>query len=105
MSRTASLRARVIVNAIRTRLTRYGAALIFVVVAIALRAWLHPMMGHQSVAIFMGGILAGAWIGGIGPALLCLVLLHLIHGYWYETPPRLWAPTMSSIIGTGGYYV
>ena len=105
MSPPISVRTLAIPSAIRSQLARYGLAIVFVVLAIALRAWLHPVMGHRSVAIFMAGILAGAWVGGVGPALVSLIVLHGVHGYWFETPPGLGSLSVSSIVGIGGYYV
>jgi PAS domain S-box-containing protein len=75
------------------------------VAAIALRAWLDPLMGHPSVAIFMVAILVGAWVGGVGPAVLCLILLHLVHGYGFQRPPGLWEPNVASVVSIGGWYV
>jgi K+-sensing histidine kinase KdpD len=86
-------------------LRRYGVALVLVVTAVWLRTWLDPVMGHPSVAVFMGAILVGAWVGGIGPALLCLILLHFVHGYWFQTPQGLWEPNIASIVSTIGWYV
>jgi PAS domain S-box-containing protein len=73
--------------------------------AIALRAWLDPLMGHPSVAVFMVAILMGAWLGGVGPAILCLVLLHVVHGYGFQTRPGLWEPNVGSIVSIIGWYV
>src|SRR5215204_3534651 len=90
---------------IRSPLKRYGLALIFVVVAVALRTWFEPVMGQQSFAFFLGAILLGAWFGGIGPAIMCLLLLHFIHAYWFAVPRGLWQPTMASIVSTSAYYL
>src|SRR5262245_9225768 len=87
-----------------TQFRRYGIALVLVAAAVALRTWLDPIMGHPSVAVFMGAILLGAWVGGVGPALVCLILLHVVHGYWFQTPKGLWEPTLGSIVTTIGWY-
>jgi PAS domain S-box-containing protein len=79
-------------------------ALVVVAVAVALRALLNPVMGNQSVAFFMAAILMAAWFGGVGPALMCMVLLHIVHAYWFENPPGLWQPNMQSIVTTVGWY-
>lgn len=84
---------------------RYGLAVLFTAAAIVAREPAHESLGHQSVAIFMAAILASAWFGGVGPAILSLVTLHFVHGNWYEKPEWFWSPTMSALIGTGGYYV
>jgi PAS domain S-box-containing protein len=84
---------------------RYALALALVAGAIALRAWLDPLIGHPSVAIFMVAILVGAWVGGIGPAVLCLILLHLVHGYGFQRPPGLWEPNVASVVSIGAWYL
>jgi PAS domain S-box-containing protein len=104
MSHPFSLRGQTFQEAIHSRLARYLFALNLVVVAIALRAWLEPVMGHPSVAVFMAAILMGAWVGGVGPAILCLVVLHVAHGYWFQTPKGLFEPTIASIVTTAGWY-
>jgi PAS domain S-box-containing protein len=91
-------------KAIRSPLTRYGLALVLAAAAVALRIWLDPVLGKQSDAVFLGAILAGAWVGGVGPALFCVVLLHFVHGYWFQTPKGLWEPTLSSIVSTIACY-
>src|SRR5688500_3962874 len=96
--------ARAILKPNLTRWVRYGLAVALVAGAIALRAWLVPLMGHPSVAIFMVAILVGAWVGGIGPAILCLILLHVVHGYGFQTRPGLWEPNVASIVSIIGWY-
>lgn len=105
MSHPQSLLRPVILQAIRSNWRRYVVAMIIVAVAVALRTLLDPVMGKQSFAIFIGAILVAAWVGGIGPALLSLVLLHLVHGYVFNTPRGLLEPNLSSIIATSTYYL
>jgi PAS domain S-box-containing protein len=105
MSHPFSFRAPASLKAKPSPFWRYGLALILVAGAVLLRAGLDPVMGHPSVAVFMGAILLGAWIGGVGPALVCLILLHFVHGYWFQTPRGLWEPTTGSIVSTIGWYV
>jgi PAS domain-containing protein len=62
-------------------------------------------MGAQSFAVFLAAILICAWYGGVGPALLSLVLLHVAHGYWFNTPRGLFQPNMASIVTTIAYYI
>ncbi len=100
-----SFDARAVFEAKQSAFTRYGVALVLVAVAVALRAALDPIIGHPSVAIFMAAILGGAWFGGAGPALICLVLLHLVHGYWFQTPSGLWERNLASVVTIGGWYV
>jgi PAS domain S-box-containing protein len=84
---------------------RYGVALVLVGVAVALRIFLDPVMGKQSFLVFVAAVLVGGWIGGIGPAVVCLVSLHVIHGYWFQTPHGLWEHNMASAVTTSAYYV
>lgn len=105
MSHANSADARAILQVNLSSWTRYGIALALVAGAIALRAWLDPLVGHPSVAIFMVAILVGAWVGGIGPAILCLILLHVVHGYGFQRPPGLWEPNVASVISIGGWYL
>jgi PAS domain S-box-containing protein len=90
---------------VRSPLTRYAFVLVLVAAAVALRTLVDPIMGKQSAAVFLGAILVGAWIGRLGPALLCVVLLHLVHGFWFMDPPGLFEPTTASVVSTGAYYV
>jgi PAS domain S-box-containing protein len=92
-------------RAIRTPLARYGLALVFVAAAVALRTWLDRASGKPSDAVFLAAILIAAWVGGVGPALLCTALLHFVHGYWFQIPQGVWGPTLSSIVYTISWYV
>jgi PAS domain S-box-containing protein len=83
---------------------RYALALALVVVAVALRTWFDPVLGNQSVAFFMAAILIGAWVGGVGPALVCLVLLHVVHGYWFQIRKGLFEPNLASVVTITGWY-
>lgn len=104
MSNPSSRRRWAIRSANPPALQQYILALILVAIAVALRTWLSPLLGHPSVAVFMAAILVGAWVGGIGPALVCLVLLHIVHGYWFQNPPGLFEPTIASVVTTTGWY-
>jgi PAS domain S-box-containing protein len=84
---------------------RYALTLVIVALAVALRTLLDPIMGQQGIAVFLAAILVSAWIGGVGPALLSVVLLHVIHGYWFSDPTGLWQPNMASIISIAAYYL
>jgi PAS domain S-box-containing protein len=82
---------------------RYGLAIVFVTASILLRDQVHASIGHTSVSIFMAAILAAAWFGGVGPAILSLVMLHFVHGSLYEAvEPQL---SISGMVSAGGYYV
>jgi PAS domain S-box-containing protein len=62
-------------------------------------------MGPQSSVIFLAAILISAWTGGVGPALLALLILHVAHGYWFINPPGLWEPTLAWFASTGAFYL
>ena len=89
-----------ILGRIRPHWWRYAIALAVVAAAVAIRTLVDPVMGKQYAVVFLGAILIGAWVGGRGPALFCMVLLHLVHGYWFQDPPGLLDPTntMSSLV-------
>jgi PAS domain S-box-containing protein len=105
MPRSLSHRAVAGLEAVRSGWWRYALALVFVGVAILVRAWLTPLLGAQSFATFIAAILASAWIGGVGPALLSLVFLHVVHAYWYNEPRGLIHWNTASIVTTIMYYV
>jgi PAS domain S-box-containing protein len=92
-------------NTYRSPWVRYGLALLLAIAAIAVRAWLDPYLGGESIAIFLAAILAGAWFGGVGPALFTLVVLHIVHGYWYSTPTAPWELNIAAFVTTAAWYV
>jgi PAS domain S-box-containing protein len=104
MSNPNSHRMWATLESAKPALARYGLVLALVVAAIALRAWLNPVMGHPSVATFMAAILLGAWFGGVGPAIFCLVVLHVAHGYWFQNPKGLFEPNVASFVTIAGWY-
>jgi PAS domain S-box-containing protein len=97
--------ARAVLAELRASWRRYAFALLCVAIAVLLRVLLNPVMGQQSVAVFLAAILTSAWVGGIGPALLSVVLLHVVHGYWFMVPPGLWQPDLASNVSTAAYYL
>src|SRR3954463_1424717 len=101
----SSLSASTNPPAIRSRLRRYAFALILVAIAALLRTLLDPVMGQQGAGIFLVAILLGGWVGGVGPAITCLVVLHVIHAYWFAVPRGLWQPNMASVVSTSAYYL
>jgi PAS domain S-box-containing protein len=84
---------------------RYALAVAIVAAAIALRTLLHPLMGAQSFAVFLAAMTISAWVGGVGPAVLSLVTLHVVHAYWFHPPRTLLEPTVESIVTTSAYYL
>jgi PAS domain S-box-containing protein len=101
-----SLRARKILERIWASLPKYGLALLLVVVAVPLRVWLHAAMGESGFAILFAAVLISAWMGGVGPGLMTLAIMHVIDAYWFHTPSRaLVEPNITSIVTVSVYYL
>ncbi len=67
---------------------RYGAAVLFVGVALALRAAFDALLGDaHPFPFFLAAIAVAAWYGGVGPALLALLLGYLA-AEWFFIAPR-----------------
>jgi PAS domain S-box-containing protein len=98
-------RALAAMQAIPSNWRRYLLTIGFVAAAIAMRALLEDAMGPQSVAVYLAAMLVSAWVGGVGPALLCVVLLHIVHAYWYANPKGFLQPNLPSIVSTAAYYL
>src|SRR5688500_17816321 len=72
----------------RNRWLRYGAAMCFVLAALALRAAFDKFLGDaHPFPFFLAATAVAAWFGGIGPALLALTLGYLAAD-WFFIPPR-----------------
>jgi PAS domain S-box-containing protein len=66
----------------------YGLAVVAVAMASVVRALLDPLLGdYQPFAFFYVAVAAAASVGGVGPALLALILGYLA-GDWLFTSPR-----------------
>jgi PAS domain S-box-containing protein len=98
-------RALTYARVIQSNWRRYVFTIVVVAIAIALRALLNPFMEQQSIAVFLAAILICAWVGGIGPALLSVFLLHVVHGYGFSDPKRLFQPNMASYVSVTAYYL
>jgi PAS domain S-box-containing protein len=88
----------------RHRFSRYALAVAVVLIVVALRSLVHPLMGAQSFAVFLAGSIIAAWFGGVGSAILSLVLLHVVHAYWFNDRTII-EPTIESIVTTSAYYL
>jgi PAS domain S-box-containing protein len=72
----------------RSRAMRYGVAVLAVAMASVVRALVDPVLrDYQPFAFFFVAIAIAASVGGIGPALLAIVLGYLV-GDWLFTSPR-----------------
>lgn len=79
--------------------------MLLVLIAAALRYLFDPLLESQGIGIFLGAVLIAAWFGGVVPAILCLLALHVVHGYSYRDPPRIVEWTLSSTVTTISYYL
>src|SRR5829696_4190800 len=67
---------------------RYGAAMCFVLVALALRTAFDRFLGDaHPFPFFLAATAVAAWYGGIGPALLALTFGYFAAD-WFFIPPR-----------------
>jgi len=76
---------------------RYGAVLFFVGAALALRTACDPFLGEaHPFPFFLAAVALVAWYGGLGPALLALILGYLAAD-WFFTEPRYQFAVLSSL--------
>jgi PAS domain S-box-containing protein len=71
----------------RSYAVRYGSALAVTVLTIALRFVLDPVLGRTGFAVYLVGMLLAAWVGGLGPSLICQTILLVSQALWF-TPER-----------------
>ena len=75
---------------------RYSAAIGVVLAILAARAFLAPLLGLQAPLLpFVLGVLACAYLGGRGPALLASALTPVLATFWFtgwphDAPPFQW---------------
>jgi PAS domain S-box-containing protein len=71
----------------RTPTTRYGVAILCILLATAARVALNPLVGDAFPFItYFGAVTAAAWLGGLGPGLLA-VLLGAGAAFYFFMPP------------------
>jgi PAS domain S-box-containing protein len=69
-------------------LVRYGAALLFVGLAVALKVTLFPSLQvYLPFRFFLAAVVAAAWYGGLGPGLVATGLSILAAGRLFPLPP------------------
>jgi PAS domain S-box-containing protein len=86
---------------------RYGAGIIFVGIALVVRAALDPFLGDaHPFPFFLGATAVAAWYGGLGPALMALVSGYLAAD-WFFTPPRytLWDWSAHGVFSLAVYVI
>jgi signal transduction histidine kinase len=71
----------------RSRLIRYGAALITIAIALLARILLDPVLGdHHPFVTFYVAVAAVAWFGGFGPSCLTVALTSVAAPYFFISP-------------------
>jgi K+-sensing histidine kinase KdpD len=66
---------------------RYGVALFSIAAALVVALFIHSLHGRATeVPLFMFAVAAAAWYGGIGPAVLALVVACLSFDYFFVEP-------------------
>src|SRR5262245_11496962 len=101
-----SVRARTLFERIWAALSKYALSLLLVIVAVAVRSWLHPVMQQSGLAILFAAVVIAAWVGGVGPGLMSLAIAHVIDAYWFHTPSvALIEPNIASIVTVSAYYL
>ena len=71
----------------RSAWLRYGAAVVTVAVALALKLLLVPLVTQdEPFLLFFAAVIASAVFGGLGPGLLATALATLLDGYFFMMP-------------------
>lgn len=72
---------------IRSRLQRYGFAVLAVAIALLVKLLLAPLIQEESpFLLFFAPLVVSAWYGGLGPGLLATVLAGLSSDYFFLIP-------------------
>jgi signal transduction histidine kinase/ActR/RegA family two-component response regulator len=72
---------------IRRALAGYGGAIGAIVLATMLRLWLDPLLDDAGFVIFFAAVVVVAWLGGLGPSLLALVVSLAASAWFFAKPP------------------
>ena len=83
---------------------RYALALGIVAGTILLRLLLDPALGKTGFAVSLTGMLVAAWIGGVGPALICQTVILLSDAYWYAPPDKPGPMTLQGMVSLVAFY-
>lgn len=71
----------------RSTAARYGLALLAVALATGLRMAIDPQLSdHVPYITYAPAVLAAAWLGGFGPALLATAIGSLLADYFFISP-------------------
>src|SRR6266849_7246349 len=94
-------------SARRVQVLRYGSAVLIIALATIIRLFLDPVLGDGFPFItFFFSVVLVAWLAGLGPSLLALVLACLAGAY-FILPPRgtLWVQGEDNQIGLGLFFL
>jgi PAS domain S-box-containing protein len=86
-------------------LIRYGSALGVIAATILLRLVLDPVLGASGFALFLTGMLLAAWVGGLGPSLVCQTLILFADAYWFRPDRGVHSPlTLQGLVSLVAFY-
>lgn len=82
----------------RSRVARYGFAVIFAVLGCALRYGLIPLLGESSFPFLLAypAVAAAAWVGGLGPGIVASLVSVGLSDYFFLVPLRKIAPVSTA---------
>ncbi len=90
---------------LRHLLIRYGGALLVVATAIGLRLWFDQKLERAGFAFSLTGMLAAAWIGGVGPCLIAQTLILFAEALWFSPTHQMHSPaTARRIVSLIAFY-
>ncbi len=92
-------------ESLRHLLIRYSSAILVAAVAIGLRLLLDERLGHSGFAILLTGMLAAAWVGGVGPCLIAQTIILYAHGLWFSPTHEVHSPfTAQGLVSLIAFY-
>lgn len=66
---------------------RYVLAIVFSIIALAIRLLLAPLLGDNApLLVFVAAVAASAWVGGVGPGLLATAVSALLGTFFFIPP-------------------
>ncbi|WP_437878827.1 ATP-binding protein [Sorangium sp. So ce513] len=91
----------------RSAPVRYGAAVLIAGIAIALKLWLHELLGSEApFLLYFPAVVASAWFGGLGSGLITTALCGAIVWYFFFVPYHSFVPPpIQSVVQLGTFIV
>jgi PAS domain S-box-containing protein len=82
----------------QSRAARYGFAVLSAALGFAARYALIPVLGQSDLAFLLAfpAVAAAAWVGGLGPGILCSLVSIVIADYFFFAPVHRFLPVSSS---------